>query len=142
SGASRPPAPRWAGWACPPPFAGQSPTSPSATCRKTDVPPTTNWREPDDGGTARPGNPARDHRAGTNRRTAADLFADRQRGRGRPGQTALAAHVPAGLGPRAHRQPGRALAAARGRRPRADAPGDRPALRRVRAPAVRTPHAA
>src|SRR5207244_3455822 len=83
--------------------------------------------QPGDGGTARPGNPARDHRAGTDRRTAADLFADRQRGRGRPGQTALAAHVPAGLGPRAHRQPGRALAAARGRRARADAPGDRPA---------------
>ena len=60
SSASRPPTPRWAGSACPPRSAGRSPTSPNATCRKTDVPPTTNWRESDDdGGTARPGNPAR-----------------------------------------------------------------------------------
>ena len=129
SSASRRPAPRWPGWARPPRSAGRSPTSPSVTCRKTDVLPTINWTESDDdGGTTRPGNPARGHRAGTDRRPATDLAADRQRGRGRPGQTALAADVPAGLGPRAHRQPGRALAAARGRRPRADAPGDRSAL--------------
>ena len=68
--------------------------------------------------------------------------ADRVRGRHRPGPPALAADVAAGLGPRAHRQPGRAVAAARRGRPGADAPGDRPALRRVRAPARRAAHAA
>ena len=68
---------------------------------------------------ARPGNPARSDRQGTDRRAAADGAAHRQRGRGRPGQTALAADVPAGLGPGPHRQPGRTLAAARGRRARA-----------------------
>src|SRR5262249_30654910 len=139
---SRPPPPRWAGWACPPASAGQSPSSPSATCRKIDVLPTTNWTEPHDGAATRPGNPARGYRARTDRRAAADCTAEGRRGGGGPGQTALAADVPAGLGPRAHRQPGRALAAARGRRARADAPGDRPALRRVRASALGTSHAA
>ena len=54
----------------------------SSTCKKTDVLPTTNWTEFDDGATARPGKPARGHRAGTDRRAAADDAADRQRGRG------------------------------------------------------------
>jgi glutamate--cysteine ligase len=70
-----------------------------------------------DGVRARPGNPARGHRARTDRRAAAHVTADRQRGRGRPGQTTLAADVPAGLGPRAYSQPRGAVAAARGRRP-------------------------
>ena len=57
--------------------------------------------------------------------------AHRRRRRGRPRRPALAADVAAGLGPRAHRQPGGAVAGARRRRPRAAAPGDRRALRRV-----------
>ena len=55
---------------------------------------------------------------------------------------ALAADVAAGVGPRAHRQPGGAVAAARRRRPRAGAPGDRRAVRRVRAPPRRPARAA
>ena len=69
-------------------------------------------------------------------------LADRLRGRGRPDPPALAADVPAGLGSGAHRQPGGDVAAARGRRPGPDAPRDRPALRRLRAPALRAADAA
>ena len=55
----------------------------------------------------------------------------RRRRRGRPRRPALPADVAAGLGPRARRQPGGALAGARRRRPRAAAPRDRRALRRL-----------
>src|SRR6266446_3785051 len=87
------------------------------------------------GGSSPRGNTARGDREGTDRRTAADVAAHRLRRRGRSGQTALTADVPASVGPRAHRQPRRAVAAARGRRPRTHAPGNRPAVRRVRASA-------
>ena len=64
--------------------------------------------------------------------------ADRLRRRARPDRPALAADVAAGVGPRPHRQPGGAVAAAR--RPAAG-PALRPdiddALRRLRAPARR-----
>src|SRR5262249_60326937 len=68
--------------------------------------------------------------------------ADRLRGRRRPDAPALTADVTAGVGSRPRRQPGRAMAAAGRGRAGADAPGDRPSLRRVRAPQGRTPHAA
>ena len=68
--------------------------------------------------------------------------ADRRRRRRRPDPPALAADVAAGLGPRAHRQPGGAVAGARRRRPRAGAAGHRRPLRRVPAPARRPAGAA
>ena len=60
----------------------------------------------------------------------------------RPDRPALAADVPAGLGPGAHRQPGGAVAAAHGRRAGGAAARDRRRLRRLRAPARRAAHAA
>ena len=69
---------------------------------------------------------SRDRRASSDRRPGPHQRADRLRRRRRPDPAALAADVAAGLGPRAHRQPGGALAAARRRRARAHAPGDRP----------------
>src|ERR1035438_4631960 len=110
-----------------------------------------NWRDSHDRPTARyratgrsgdQRSPARADREGTDGRTGADLAAHRLRRRSRPGPAALAADVAAGLGPRAHRQPGRTLAAARGRRPRTPPPGDRPALRRVRASPLGAPDVA
>src|SRR5262249_8154566 len=79
-------------------------------------------------GTAGPGPP---HTGG---RARAHRAADRLRRRPRPGAPALQADVTAGVGPRTRGQPGRTLAAAGSGRKGADAPGDRPALRRVRAP--------
>ena len=55
----------------------------------------------------------------------------------RPDRAALAADVAAGLGPGAHRQPGGAVAAADGRRPRRRCGPRSTALRRLRAPARR-----
>ena len=88
-----------------------------------------------------------DDATGANRRGAVrgarpDHLPHHRGRRGRPGQTALPADVAAGLGPGARRQPGGAVAAARGRRRDPDAPGDRPAVRRVRAPAGEAPDAA
>ena len=121
------------------PIRRRCPTSPSGTYCKTDVRPTTNWRKSHDRASR---GTAGDDREGADRGAAADHAAHRQRGRGGPGQTAFAADVAAGLGPGPHRQPGGALAAARGRRARPHAPGDRPAVRRVRAPARRAADAA
>ncbi len=64
--------------------------------------------------------PRRD-RGQADHRPRADPRADRLRRRGRPDPPALAADVPAGLGPGPRRQPGRAVAAPRRRRPRSDA---------------------
>ena len=61
---------------------------------------------------------AHPHRRPAHRVPGPQHRAHRRRRRGRPRRAALAADVAAGLGPRAHRQPGGAVAGARRRRPR------------------------
>ena len=85
---------------------------------------------------ARNRGPAHGDRRCPHRGPGPDFRAHRLRGRARSDPAALAADVAAGVGPRAHRQSGRDVAAADGRRPGPDPPGDRHALRRLRAPSL------
>ena len=139
--ASRPPTRRSAGPAPPPDPARGGRIRRTLRAARAGARPTTDWADDqtpeelrDDGHCAKPLRERIAARA--DRRPGPHQRADRLRGRRRPDPAALPADVPAGLGPRAHRQPGGPLAAARvGGRGRS--PGYRPALRRLPAPARR-----
>ncbi|EEP69991.1 glutamate-cysteine ligase GCS2 [Micromonospora sp. ATCC 39149] len=141
-------------WRGPPPTCStwRWPRCPGSPCRRTCT-----TRRPEDYGGAWPprrGDPGDDHprtRRGAatrpdRRRVGTDPGQDRRAHRGRrrrrPDAPALADHVPAGLGPRARRQPGGALAGPGRGRARARPAGHRRPVRRVQTAPPRPPVAA